>query len=150
MCLYDPWLNVSTCHSEREGDTIYRSVQAGVLSIYTVCFRGSYRSRMQLTEGLGEKGTITNPSAASGPQTAPWIYRYAAQLEYRYITATVRVLLSLAQTSVRKKKDQWVGQMRLAHSKYHPLCLSAGGDILGFWHYPFCNLCTELLWHTVR
>ncbi len=37
-----------------------------------------------------EKGTITNPSAATSvPQTGPWIYRYTAQLGCWYFRAVV-------------------------------------------------------------
>ena len=49
--------------------------------------------------GLREKGTITNPPAASAPQTAAWIYQYIPQLGYWCFTAQHR--LELYQTSLR-------------------------------------------------
>ena len=41
--------------------------------------------------GLREKGTITNPPAASAPQTAAWIYQYITQLGYCCFTAQHRL-----------------------------------------------------------
>lgn len=51
------------------------------LSICRMYFQEYCRSRIKVRE----KGAVTNPSAASAPQTASWIYQYTAQSDYWYM-----------------------------------------------------------------